>query len=59
MKRRLVLAVAVLAASLALWHPSRVAVQALVLLPALFPSAPFDPLALITASPDRQERAYS
>jgi hypothetical protein len=54
----LALAVLALAATLAAWHPARVAVQALLLLPALFPSAPFDPLGLITAAPTRQEFAY-
>ena len=35
---------AALVAALAVWHPARVAVQTLLLLPALFPSAPLDPL---------------
>ena len=34
------------------------AVQALLLLPALFPSAPFDPLGLLTAAPIREQYAY-
>src|ERR1700716_761650 len=42
----------------ALWHPARVAVQTLLLLPALFPSAPVDPLALVTATPVREARSY-
>jgi hypothetical protein len=42
----------------AVWHPARVAVQTLLLLPALFPSAPFDPLGLITAAPGHEEFAY-
>lgn len=55
----MVLALAALsAAALALWHPARVAVQALLLLPALFPSAPFDPLGLLTAPPIREQYAY-
>jgi hypothetical protein len=54
----LVTFVAVLA-GLVLWHPSRVALQALLLLPALFPSAPLDPLSLLTAPPNREERAYT
>ena len=33
------------------WHPARVAVQTLLLLPALFPSAPFDPLTRFTPEP--------
>jgi dienelactone hydrolase len=41
------------------WHPTRVAIQALVLLPALFPNAPVDPLVLVTATPSRTEHAYT
>jgi dienelactone hydrolase len=37
------------------WHPARVAVQALLLLPALFPSAPVDPLATFTPTPLQTE----
>jgi len=55
MRRGLVLGVAVVIAVLAMWHPARVAVQALLLLPALFPSAPVDPLALMPA-PTRETR---
>jgi dipeptidyl aminopeptidase/acylaminoacyl peptidase len=51
-------ALAALIAALAVWHPSRVAVQALLLLPALFPSAPVDPLGLLTAAPIREQYAY-
>ena len=60
MRRGLVVGIAVVVAVLALWHPARVAVQALLLLPALFPSAPVDPLALMSA-PTRETRtsAYS
>jgi dienelactone hydrolase len=54
-----VLALAALVAALALWHPARVAVQTLLLLPALFPSAPFDPLGLVTAAPAREQYSYS
>lgn len=42
----------------ATWHPARVAVQTLLLLPALFPSAPVDPLAALTAAPTREESTY-
>ena len=56
MRRGLVVfGIAVLVAVLALWHPARVAVQALLLLPALFPSAAVDPLALM-AAPTRETR---
>src|SRR4051794_2426901 len=41
------------------WPPARVAVQALGLLPALFPAAPFEPLSLLTAAPTREQRSYS
>jgi dienelactone hydrolase len=43
----------------AVWHPSRVAVQTLLLLPALFPSAPLDPLSLVTAPPVEHDQAYA
>ena len=55
MTRGLVLGIAVLIAALALWRPARVAVQALLLLPALFPSAPVDPLAIMPG-PTRETR---
>ncbi len=41
------------------WHPARVAAQALVLLPALFPSAPIDPLVLATDRPIHTERNFT
>src|SRR5712691_5068417 len=53
-----VLAIAAVAFGVALWHPARVALQTLLLLPALFPSAPVDPLSLVTATPTREERSY-
>src|SRR6266705_7173550 len=53
-----VLAIAALALGVALWHPARVAIQTLLLLPALFPSAPIDPLSLVTATPTREARSY-
>jgi hypothetical protein len=40
---------------LALWPPARVAVQALLLLPAVFPSPPVDPLGWLTPPPARTE----
>src|SRR5438132_7103062 len=57
--RWLGLITAALVATLGLWHPARVAVQTLLLLPALFPSAPFEPLALLTASPTREQATYT
>ncbi len=52
---------AALVATFALWHPARVALQALLLLPALFPAAPVDPLALLTPVPTQEQLtlAYS
>ncbi|TMF06099.1 MAG: hypothetical protein E6I52_01180 [Chloroflexi bacterium] len=55
MRRAVVLGAAGLAALLGLWHPARVAVQALLLLPALFPLAPLGPLGLM-AMPAREAR---
>jgi dienelactone hydrolase len=49
----------VLIAALGLWHPARVAVQTLLVLPALFPSAPLDPLATLTATPVRMHETYT
>jgi hypothetical protein len=48
----------VVIALLVAWHPARVAVQALVLLPALFPNAPVDPLGVVTAEPTRSEHVF-
>src|SRR3954447_15020141 len=52
------LAVVGLLLGVAIWHPARVAAQTLLLLPALFPSAPVDPLSLVTPAPMREERSY-
>jgi dienelactone hydrolase len=52
------LVLAALVAALALWHPARVAAQALLLLPALFPSAPVDPLGLVTPAPIVEQYSY-
>jgi|SRR5579859_3078508 len=54
----LLLVLAGVVSGVAVWHPARVAIQTLLLLPALFPSAPIDPLSLITPTPVRDERAY-
>jgi dienelactone hydrolase len=48
-----------LVCTLALWRPARVAVQALLLLPALFPSAPVDPLALVTPQPSHEQQTLT
>jgi dienelactone hydrolase len=55
MRQALLLGVLAIVAVLGFWHPARVALQALVLLPALFPSAPVEPLAL-AAAPARETR---
>jgi acetyl esterase/lipase len=54
-----VLALVALALAVLFWHPARVASQALVLLPALFPNAAFDPLEMATARPTRTEHNFS
>jgi dienelactone hydrolase len=53
--------VVALVAAVAVWHPARVAIQTLLLLPALFPSAPVDPLAALTTTPvhDEQTATYA
>jgi hypothetical protein len=51
----LAIAIAVFGA-LTLWRPAQAAVQAVLLLPALFPSAPVDPLVLITRAPVEEHR---
>jgi hypothetical protein len=56
--RVLLVAIAAVAA-VWLWHPARVAVQTLLLLPALFPAAPFDPLSLVTSAPSKEQRTYT
>jgi len=55
----ILIALAALVAALALWHPARVAVQTLLLLPALFPSVPVDVLGLVTAAPNREHYTYA
>src|SRR5712692_10240176 len=59
MRRVIVLGLAAIVAILAAWHPARVAVQTLLLLPALFPSAPIEPLTLFTAPPTREQTEYT
>lgn len=56
---RVAIALVVALGAVVIWHPARVALQALLLLPALFPSAPFDPLAALSAAPVHQEQSAS
>lgn len=57
---RLALAVAVLALlALVLWRPVQVGVKTLLLLPAVFPSAPVNPLLAWTAPPLRTEHRFA
>jgi hypothetical protein len=58
MLRKTAFALLVLLAVLVVWHPARVAVQTLLLLPSMFPSAPFDPLAALTPTPVRSEHTF-
>jgi acetyl esterase/lipase len=55
--RQVAIALVVAIGVVAAWHPARVAVQALLLLPALFPSAPLDPLAAFTSAPSQTEES--
>ncbi len=57
--RTLLVGFGLLALVLAGWHPARVAVQTLLLLPALFPSPPIDPLAALSATPSREQHRYT
>jgi hypothetical protein len=50
--------VIVLGLGLGVWHPSRVGVQALLLLPDIFPAAPVDPLGWLASEPKRTEHAF-
>jgi acetyl esterase/lipase len=49
----------VLVGVLSLWHPARVAVQTLLILPSMFPSSPVDPLVLLTPQPALTEHSLS
>ena len=57
--RNAILVLVALVAVVVLWHPARVAVQTLLLLPSMFPSAPFDPLSAITPTPIRSQHEFS
>ncbi|MBV9602305.1 MAG: acetylxylan esterase [Chloroflexi bacterium] len=48
----------VLVGALALWRPARVAVATFLLLPALFPSAPIDPLFRLTPEPVETQQTF-
>lgn len=50
--------IAVIAVVLVAWRPARIALQALVLLPALFPGAPVDVVTPLTAAPSHEQRVY-
>jgi hypothetical protein len=57
---RVVLALALAVGLIAgFWRPARVAVQALLLLPAIFPSPPVDPLSLFTPPPAQAENDFA
>jgi dienelactone hydrolase len=45
--------------AIALWRPARVAAETLVLLPALFPSAPVEPLDFITPRPSLEHQTFT
>jgi acetyl esterase/lipase len=59
MPRLILLGMVALVATCAVWHPARVAIQALLLLPALFQAAPVEPLTLLTPSPTREQAEYA
>jgi dienelactone hydrolase len=59
MMRGFVVVLAALAIILVVWRPARVAGQALLLLPALFPAAPMDPLSLVTPAPTRERHVFA
>lgn len=56
--RRIGALIGLLIVGMAVWHPARVAVQTAVLLPALFPSAPIEPIGMFTATPKREHLTY-
>jgi hypothetical protein len=60
MRRGLIGALALvgLAVGTAVWHPARVAIQTLLVLPALFPSAPIDVLGAFTPPPSHTAATY-
>lgn len=51
MSRRWLILLALAVITLTVWHPARVAAEAVLLLPDVFPSAPIDPLNLVTPVP--------
>ena len=59
MMRGSLFVLAVLVVALVVWRPARVAGQALLLLPALFPAAPIDPLSLVTPTPNRARHVFA
>lgn len=57
--RLLAAALLALVVVIVVWHPARVAAQALVLLPAIFPNPPFDPLTQLTSQPSQSEHQFA
>ena len=59
--RQVAFALVIAAGAVLAWHPARVALQTLLLLPALFPTAPFDPLARFVGEPvaEHQSATYA
>src|SRR5688572_1738000 len=59
MFRKLVVVILGVVVVLVVWQPARVAVQSLLLLPSMFPSAPADPLSALTPTPRRSEHNFT
>ena len=59
--RLVAFALVIAAGAVLAWHPARVALQTLLLLPALFPTAPVDPLSRLVAEPvvEHQSSTYA
>jgi hypothetical protein len=55
--RQVAFALVIAAGAVVAWHPARVVVQTLLLLPALFPTAPFDPLSRFAAAPTVEQHS--
>jgi acetyl esterase/lipase len=58
MRRGFLIVIAALVGVFTLWLPARTVISTLLLLPALFPSAPFDPLSVVTSPPIRTQHTY-
>lgn len=57
--RQVAIALLIAVGAAFIWHPARVAFQALLLLPALFPSSAIDPLSLVSGAPVHGEESAS